>query len=530
MGKTFRQSMTWLHTWSGLLIGWLLFAMFLTGTAAVFQNETTIWMTPEMGRPGEPSRAAVMAQARLQAVAPHATRWTIDPPDERSLVTAIAWKAAKAKGGNGEETLESATGKPVRLRDTRGGEFFYHFHYRFETPSRTLWWLSGSAAIAMLVGLTSGVIIHKRFFRNIFTFRPRNASQRSWLDAHNVLAVLALPFHFMITYTGLLVIIATWMPWGAIARYHGDQSMLQAFNGYDAVRSAYLNESSPPSPKAKPAGEPAPLTPLGPLLDQAHARWHGGRVGRIEVLNPGDRNAMVQIQRHEGDALSHRPELLVFDGVSGRLVRAIVAQGAAENTRAVMYGMHMARFAAPVLRWVYFLLGLASTGLIGTGLIYWTAKRRPKRDAPLPPGNRVVEGLNIGTIVGLPIAMASMFWANRLLPADMAGRAGLEVDVFFWVWIGLFVAAALRPARRAWTELLSLGALAYLALPLLDVATVHNDIAALVQPGGRIVGAFDLGLVAIGAAFAFAAFKSGPKAKAAAAPLGPVAAMGEGAA
>src|SRR3546814_13473285 len=45
---SFRQSMAWLHTWTGLLMGWLLFAMFVTGTAAYFQEEITRWMKPEL--------------------------------------------------------------------------------------------------------------------------------------------------------------------------------------------------------------------------------------------------------------------------------------------------------------------------------------------------------------------------------------------------------------------------------------------------------------------------------------------------
>lgn len=30
----FRQANAWLHTWTGLLLGWLLYAVFLTGTRA----------------------------------------------------------------------------------------------------------------------------------------------------------------------------------------------------------------------------------------------------------------------------------------------------------------------------------------------------------------------------------------------------------------------------------------------------------------------------------------------------------------
>ena len=43
----FRQAQAWLHTWCGLWFSWLLFAIFLTGTLAVFEEPISHWMTPE---------------------------------------------------------------------------------------------------------------------------------------------------------------------------------------------------------------------------------------------------------------------------------------------------------------------------------------------------------------------------------------------------------------------------------------------------------------------------------------------------
>lgn len=48
MKQTLTQSMAWLHTWGGLLFGWLLFAIFLTGSLAVFDQEIDHWMQPEI--------------------------------------------------------------------------------------------------------------------------------------------------------------------------------------------------------------------------------------------------------------------------------------------------------------------------------------------------------------------------------------------------------------------------------------------------------------------------------------------------
>ncbi|MDA1172880.1 MAG: PepSY-associated TM helix domain-containing protein, partial [Proteobacteria bacterium] len=42
-----RQSMSWLHTWASLILGWLLYAIFVTGTLSFFQNEISTWMKPE---------------------------------------------------------------------------------------------------------------------------------------------------------------------------------------------------------------------------------------------------------------------------------------------------------------------------------------------------------------------------------------------------------------------------------------------------------------------------------------------------
>lgn len=47
MREKFRQSMSWLHTWSGLILGWLIFVIFFTGTLSYFRHEITHWMQPE---------------------------------------------------------------------------------------------------------------------------------------------------------------------------------------------------------------------------------------------------------------------------------------------------------------------------------------------------------------------------------------------------------------------------------------------------------------------------------------------------
>ena len=46
MEPTFRGSMNWLHSWAGMVLGGLLFAIFWMGSLSVFDREIDRWMIP----------------------------------------------------------------------------------------------------------------------------------------------------------------------------------------------------------------------------------------------------------------------------------------------------------------------------------------------------------------------------------------------------------------------------------------------------------------------------------------------------
>ncbi len=46
--KGVRQSMAWLHAWTGLIFGWLLFAIFLMGTSSYYRHHINLWMQPQL--------------------------------------------------------------------------------------------------------------------------------------------------------------------------------------------------------------------------------------------------------------------------------------------------------------------------------------------------------------------------------------------------------------------------------------------------------------------------------------------------
>lgn len=485
MKNTLRQSMAWLHSWAGLLAGWILFAMFLMGTASYFRPEITAWMQPELTQATDPDRAALTALGHLAGAAPDARQWTVMVPDSRTAGIYAFWR--DADGSFGDVTLDGVTGTPAKVPSTRGGEFFYRFHFQLLLPRPWGRWLAGVCAMLMLASIISGVITHRRIFKDFFTFRS-GKGLRSWLDAHLIAGVWALPFHAMITYTGLVTLVVLYMPWGIRANYPSQEEYYQETFG------------DPPPVVAK--GVKAPLTDMAPLLLDARRRWDGGGIRRIVVHHPNDAAATIALYRDGSGHVGVWNAPLVYNGTDGRLISNPDPAGPAVATGSVMVGLHVGWFAGPLVRWLYFLSGLMGTAMVGTGLVLWSLKRRVQSRAlgRSSFGHRLSEILNIGTIAGLPAGMACYFLANRLLPVDLDGRAGMEMAATFWVWGFIYLLALVRPAGRAWVEAVALTGFLYLLLPVVDISVNPDHVINGLADGHLLMASFDLvfGVIGVG--------------------------------
>jgi len=479
--------MSGLHIWAGLIFGWLLYAVFLTGTLSYFREEITLWMQPEVPAiqaPAPSVESARIALARLAEIGGDASRWLIDMPNARKpLAEIVVWRDAGFTPRFQRESLDLATGRPSAGRATRGGDFLYYFHFDLHMPWRLGRLIVGIATMAMLVALVTGVIIHKRIFADFFTFRP-GKGQRSWLDAHNAMGVLALPFHLMIAYSGLITLMVLYLPWSVDLAYRGNQA-------------AFYAESMAGLPPPAASKAAAPLTDILPLIEEAERRWGGKTAGRIDVYRPGDANARIELMADDTNHVSHNRDRVSFDGVTGRMVGSDESVSWVAATERAMYGLHLARFADWPLRWLFFVTGMVCTVMAATGLLLWAAKRRAKAAAQ-HFGHRLVDVLNIGTIAGLPIGIAAFFWANRLLPAGLPQRADREIVAFFAAWGAAALHPIIRPRRAAWGEQLAIGGALFLLLPLLNALTTVRGLRVSLPSGDWPLAGFDLVSLAAG--------------------------------
>src|SRR5690606_7889744 len=350
-----RQSMSWLHTWASLILCWLLYAIFLTGTLSFFQNEISIWMKPEFHQ-SVPQKTQIeqtrVALAYLQQHHPDAGSWAIQLPNSRQNTTILNIRGAgedpRARRGGTRLTIDSATGEVLQARETRGGSFLYRFHFELYGLPR-IWarWIVGIATLLMLVAILSGVITHKKIFKDFFTFRP-GKGQRSWLDAHNATAVFALPFHIMITFSGLLLLLFTLMPWGVNQIYENRGAFLQdqrkSLIQDNSIQAEGRGEDEERRPRAErenhsergemsahseshrsrdemQATPPAPLTDLAPILATAEKEWKNNPVGTITIIQPNTIKAEIELRALNGVSVAYRNVYpsLAFNGVTGEL-------------------------------------------------------------------------------------------------------------------------------------------------------------------------------------------------------------------
>lgn len=512
-----RQTMSDLHIWVGLLAGWILYAMFLTGTASYFREEISRYARPEISTPAQlPAAPAVSARlvSQLMADSPGARQISLTLPTPRSPWVSAMWAAPG--GGGGRHGFQSGlfdadTGAPLPARDTAGGDFFYAFHFNLHyMPAMWGRWIVGLCAMFMLVAIVSGVITHKKIFADFFTFRW-GKGQRSWLDGHAAVSVLGLPFHFMITWSGLVMLAVLYMPFG-LASLKDQRQQAQV-----------TSEMRLQLPRQASADVPAPMADIAKMVTAAEQRWGLASVGGVQVQNPGDRNARVAVVRAQSTRVSTTPHYLLFDGSNGRLLQAKETSGAAAQTQGVLYGLHLGRFADALTRWLYFVVSLGGTAMVGTGLVLWTVKRRSQLADPQRPyfGFRLVERLNIATVAGLSVAMAAFFWGNRLLPTGIGGRAGWEVHVFFLAWAAMLLHTCLRTPKQAWVEQFSLAAVLLALIPVVTAVTTTHSLWRSLPAADWTFAGTDLTLLALAglhACLAWRTWRFTPKAVRARAP------------
>lgn len=505
--EEFRKAMNWAHTWLGVALGVVLFAVFWMGSLTVFSQEIDRWMIPETRIVG---KADTISYDRLLEQVPSEARdsdyLNFVVPTDRSPTIGFFYRDADGEFQSLE--LDPVTAQPITLTQSEAvSGFIYPFHFTLTLNWQSLgMWIVGFAALGMLLLLATGLFIHRKIIAEFFVFRPQRKARRATLDLHNLTSLVGLPFYFMISFSGLLIFALNYLPWASGEPFNGDSDAL-----YAELSGAYQ--------PGERTGRAAPLASLDAMKAEAERLWSEAEGRPVEtnivrVLNHGDESAVVYFRNtFPKDRVVLSKYVAVFDGPSGKLIRNF-ARPPINEAKGWVEGAHFAQVDHWPLRWLYFLGGLAGCTMIATGSLFWL-RARERRHEPGGLGFRVMEALTIAGTTGIIAATGAFLVVNRVLPLDAGklglDRAGLEIAAFWAVWVATLVhAAGLRSA--AWAQQCWLIAGLAIAAVALNAATTGHNIIAAATASLWSIAIMDTVLVAVALVALWAALRLQPHA------------------
>ncbi len=510
MFQSFRLSMTWLHTWFGLVLGFVLMAVFFFGALSVYDREIDRWAIPSTRFAPQPmpSYEKVLGPAFRSITKPdaddiEAAKSRVDGPMPQrwqvmdfSAYTTHRDPVLNAYASfdlpnaidphdhiHGHKTIDPRNGNVVPEDQLKiGSQFFYPMHYSLHLHWKSVgYWVVGLAALVMMAALVSGVVMHRKIFRELFTFRPRKHTQRSALDLHNLTGVVALPFHFMFSLSGLVIFAGIYFPLSDTA-----------FKPLAEAHEKVMHDTTG-LPHA-PAGVYAPMSNIDAMMAEAQRRWAAhdmaGEVGFLFINHVDDANSYVSIYRAGTDRVGLLGEGIHFKGTTGEVMREDPPPTAVSGINNFVTGLHLQHFRHWLLRVLYFVGGIAGCVCIATGFIFFVEKRKKQHAKQGSAGARWVDALAATTVTGMLIATTTMLVANRLLPEDLAGRGDWEQRIFWGAWLVAFAhavwrTASVRQARiaPAWGEQTWAVAVLAVAAVLLNWVTTGDHLLHTVRTG-----------------------------------------------
>ena len=363
------------HSWLGLLVGALMYAICLSGALLVFHAELEQWEQPDV------EEFSSIDVAGMEQMFNNYLRSAAEVTPHMYLVLPTKDSPRARLATENQSWFLNADGSVAQAEDNHWSEMLLDLHLYLHLP-KTWGMLFVSALGAVLVGLIiSGFFSHPKIFRDAFNLRLGGSKQLEQTDIHNRLSVWGAPFYLVIAITGAYFGLALpILNLYAQAEHEGNT---------DKVVSMVFGEeptlNAPPGPVqvAKALEKLAEIAPKSePLMIVLHDAGEPKQHLSISAFHPG--------------RLTYA-EVYLFD-TNGNYLRSDGYLDGATGKQAVysIYRLHFGTFAGAITKWVYLILGLGLAVVSATGINVWLARRRIQ-----DPLNH----LWVGLVWGLPFAI-----------------------------------------------------------------------------------------------------------------------------
>ncbi|RZG00571.1 PepSY domain-containing protein [Pseudoalteromonas sp. CO348] len=413
------KSLTEAHAWIGIIISTVLFIVFIAGSLSLFRDNITGWERASLAaQSNEPLSAisydkAITSIAQQYDVDTHHGFFMREPtPHNPFIEVYFATHLDEPHPLTGEDhqdqhlLLSPQTGEVLADADRfEFASFLYELHYDLGLGRAGLYFV-GIITLFFFVAVLSGIIIHwRKIAKNFFQYRAEGKKDK-WLDAHNLIGTMGLPFHIMYAFTGLVFnLVIIYQISYAVLLYGGNQTALLQAAGFNEPNIEALEQSRP-------------MRGVDQLRVKALDTLGDVSLTTVEIIHFGDKNAVVSFTAKSNDAFSNYKEVqYTLNDQSQIYLTENNYDNAVRAGLSTIASLHFGDFAGYGMRLAFLSLGLATAYLIVTGNLMWIDKRA-KQKKQSAKSLLFVKRLTSGGFIGVLLAIAIGFAMTTFLSTN----------------------------------------------------------------------------------------------------------------
>lgn len=473
------------HIWVGIIAGLMLFVAFYGGAITMFEKPLERWATPPsaLSPPVTLERAPELLDAVLAAHPEAAKNYIVLVETAPDVPARVIWRV---RGASRRDVTEFGASfgpggvlQVEKIRKTPVAQWIDDLHQNvgLPFPHEISRFFMGAVALLYALALVSGLIILlPTLVKDVFALRIGKNIKRMWLDVHNALGLVSLPFHIVMALTSVVFAFHD--------EFYDVQDKVVYANG---IQWGEEEHAPPPPPGARPL-------PAAELLRRVNEQLPGFRVygfsfeqgdGRVEARVTGlDTRHGTRARTYSSTHLDAYTGAVDTHDLPGHM------DGWNGSVNA-FFMLHFGSFGGNTVRWMYLLMGLAGAMLFYTGNLLWIESRRKKDRGNGPVvqtrSARALGHLTVGVSLGCVAGISATLAATKWLPARVDDLAAWHQGIYYAVFVAAVAWAFARGAGRGAVELLWACAALTLLIPLSSLAGAFGLGGAWNHPGYGVV-------------------------------------------